>query len=131
VRGKLPSNTTIQLQTQDPALAAGQPVVLDLPDSSLGPHLSYALQWFTFTAMLLVFYPLLARRSANNREKEARLAAADDAADASDAGDAGPSGSADGRGAPVEPRAGGLELAGQAEQDVLLAEAPGELHADR
>ncbi len=131
VRGRLPSNTTIQLEAQDPALAVGQPVVLDPPDSSLGPHLSYALQWFTFTVMLLVFYPLLARRSAQNREKEARRAAADAADAASDAS----VGSGDGRGdlggAPVPPRAGVLELGGQAEQDVLLAEAPGELHADR
>jgi cytochrome oxidase assembly protein ShyY1 len=121
VRGKLPSNTTIQLETQDPPVAAGQPVVLDLPDSSLGPHLSYALQWFAFTAMLLVFYPLLVRRSAQQREKAARRAAA--AADGSGGGDR--------RGAPVEPGPGSLQLGGQAEQDVLVAEAPGELHAER
>jgi hypothetical protein len=116
VRGKLPSNTTIQLETQDPDLATGQPVVLDLPDSGLGPHLSYALQWFTFTVMLLVFYPLLIRRSAHQREKAARRAAD-------------PSG--DGGRPPAGPGTGDLELGGEAEQHVLLAEAPRELHADR
>jgi cytochrome oxidase assembly protein ShyY1 len=127
VRGTLPSNTTIQLETQDPPIAAGQPVVLDLPDTGLGPHLSYALQWFTFTAMLLAFYPLLIRRSAQQREKAARRAANDSAAAGAPVRDR----SGDGGGTPVEPGARDLELGGQAEQDVLLAEAPGELHAER
>jgi cytochrome oxidase assembly protein ShyY1 len=123
VRSALPSTTTIQLQTQDQPLAAGQPIPLDPPDSSLGPHLSYTIQWFMFTVMLLVFYPLLARHSANQREKAARIAAADAASSGDGRGDLG--------GPAVPPRASGLELGGQAEQDVLLAEAPGELHADR
>ena len=128
VRSELPSTTTIQLQTQDPPAAAGQPVPLDPPDSSLGPHLSYAVQWFTFTVMLLAFYPLLARHSAQQREKAARRAAAD----AKDAAAAGGNGSAgDHRGGAGGPGPGGLQLPGQAEPAVFVAEAPGELHADR
>jgi cytochrome oxidase assembly protein ShyY1 len=128
VRGHLPSDTTVQLETQTPAVASGQPFVLDLPDSSLGPHLSYAIQWFTFTTMLLVFYPLLIRRSAQQREKEARRAAREAAGDGPLAD--GPL-SGDGGRAAVGPRTGDLELGGQAEQPVLLAEASGELHAER
>jgi hypothetical protein len=119
VRGRLPEPTTIQLETQAPRLAVGQPVVLPLPDSSLGPHLSYAIQWFSFTAMTLVFWPLLIRRSARQREKAARIAV-------------GGGGSGTDEGSPaVEPGPGLLELGGQAEQDRLLAEPAGELHADR
>jgi surfeit locus 1 family protein len=32
------------------------------PDLSDGPHLSYAIQWFSFTAILLVGYPVLLRK---------------------------------------------------------------------
>jgi cytochrome oxidase assembly protein ShyY1 len=77
VRGGLPSRTTVQLAGQEPPLADDQPVLLEEPDTGLGPHLSYALQWFVFTAMLLVFWPLLIRRSASLREKAARAATAD------------------------------------------------------
>ena len=38
------------------------PVLPDEPEISLGPHLGYAVQWFIFTAVVLVGYPLLLRR---------------------------------------------------------------------
>jgi surfeit locus 1 family protein len=49
----------------DPALA-----VVPLPDLGEGPHLSYAVQWFLFSAVAVVGYPLLLRRRA--REAPAR-----------------------------------------------------------
>jgi cytochrome oxidase assembly protein ShyY1 len=38
------------------------PVLPEEPEISLGPHLGYAMQWFIFTAVVLVGYPLLLRR---------------------------------------------------------------------
>jgi surfeit locus 1 family protein len=38
------------------------------PDLSDGPHLSYAIQWFSFATILLVGYPLVIRRQLRNRE---------------------------------------------------------------
>jgi cytochrome oxidase assembly protein ShyY1 len=38
------------------------PVLPAEPVLSLGPHLGYAVQWFIFTAVVLIGYPLLLRR---------------------------------------------------------------------
>ncbi len=62
----------VQLTGLAPAAADGQPFPQELPDISLGPHLSYALQWFVFTAMLLGMWPLLIRRAAQVRERRLR-----------------------------------------------------------
>ena len=43
--------------------------LLTTPDLTEGPHLSYAIQWFSFTAILLIGYPLVLRRRLRNREK--------------------------------------------------------------
>lgn len=43
---------------------------------SEGPHLSYAIQWFTFTAILLIGYPFFVRRELQARERKARQEAA-------------------------------------------------------
>jgi cytochrome oxidase assembly protein ShyY1 len=53
---------SVQLIEQDPAPAA-LPAPAPLPEVSEGSHLSYAWQWFSFTAILLLGYPLLLRRS--------------------------------------------------------------------
>ena len=42
----------------------GFPLPSDPPDLGEGPHLSYAGQWFLFTAIVLVGFPLLVRRTA-------------------------------------------------------------------
>jgi cytochrome oxidase assembly protein ShyY1 len=51
----------VLLQTQTPARE--RPIPAPLPDTSEGPHLSYAIQWFTFAAIALVGYGLLVRRA--------------------------------------------------------------------
>lgn len=53
------------LQAQDPPVPGDLPVIADLPETSLGPHLGYAGQWFLFAAVVVVGYPLLLRRTVN------------------------------------------------------------------
>ncbi|MEY4131134.1 MAG: hypothetical protein RLZZ31_1258, partial [Actinomycetota bacterium] len=38
------------------------------PDLSEGPHLGYALQWFSFSLLTIIVYPLLLRRVAKRRQ---------------------------------------------------------------
>jgi cytochrome oxidase assembly protein ShyY1 len=56
----------LQLEEQDPA-AGDMPTPVQPPDLSEGPHLSYAFQWFTFSAIALIGYPLILRRVAAGR----------------------------------------------------------------
>ena len=60
----------VQLQTQQPAQAGRQPTVLPEPVLDEGPHLSYAIQWFIFTTIAIVGYPLILRRKARDKERE-------------------------------------------------------------
>ena len=60
----------IQLQGQDPAPTGDLPVVLPPPELDEGPHLSYAVQWFLFTAVALIGYPILIVRTARQQESE-------------------------------------------------------------
>ena len=64
----------LQLQQQVPA-PGELPVPLADPERDEGPHLSYAGQWFLFTAIALIGYPLLIRRSKRAREAASRRAA--------------------------------------------------------
>jgi surfeit locus 1 family protein len=50
------------LQRQSPAQPDGLPEPAPLPELSEGPHLSYAVQWFTFAAITLVGFFVLAFR---------------------------------------------------------------------
>lgn len=50
------------LQTQVPAQAEGQPAPASVPEPTEGPHLSYAIQWFSFATIALVGYGVLLRR---------------------------------------------------------------------
>lgn len=50
------------LREQRPA-SAELPVPGPPPEPDAGPHLSYAIQWFLFTAVALIGYPLLLRRT--------------------------------------------------------------------
>lgn len=45
------------------------PVSLTLPALDGGPHASYAVQWFIFTAIALVGYPLILRRAARGSHR--------------------------------------------------------------
>jgi cytochrome oxidase assembly protein ShyY1 len=40
------------------------------PELDEGPHLSYAVQWFIFSAIAIVGYPLVLRRVVLRRGKE-------------------------------------------------------------
>ncbi len=44
--------------------------VLEAPALSEGPHMSYAVQWFIFSTIALVGYPLILRRVLQRRGKE-------------------------------------------------------------
>jgi cytochrome oxidase assembly protein ShyY1 len=60
----------VQLQLQDPALPSAALQTLPPPDLSSGPYFSYAVQWFLFTAVGLVGWPLLIRRASTERTSE-------------------------------------------------------------
>ena len=45
------------------------PFAVPLPEQSDGPHLSYAVQWFIFTTIALVGYPLIVRKIARERAR--------------------------------------------------------------
>ncbi len=56
----------LQLVAPDPP--EGFPLLLDLPEPGGGPpHLSYAVQWFAFTGVVVIGYPLLLRATAQKR----------------------------------------------------------------
>ncbi len=59
----------IQLERQTPPQATDFPLALPAPEPGGGPpHLSYAVQWFAFTLIVIVAYPLLLRRAADGQE---------------------------------------------------------------
>jgi surfeit locus 1 family protein len=57
----------VQLKSSQPAQAGAEPEVLPEPVLDEGPHLGYAVQWFIFSTIAVVGYPLILRRSARNR----------------------------------------------------------------
>ena len=60
----------IQLTEQVP-VGGAFPEVQALPETDAGPHLSYAVQWFAFAAIIVVAYPLLMRRTGQQRRSRA------------------------------------------------------------
>jgi surfeit locus 1 family protein len=62
----------IYIQLNPVATADPQPPIPDQPvvDLTEGPHESYAIQWFSFAAILLVGYPFYVRRHPTNRKSE-------------------------------------------------------------
>ena len=52
----------VLLQTQDPAQASGSPIPGMPPTLVVGPHLSYAIQWFAFGRFAMVGCVVLLRR---------------------------------------------------------------------
>ena len=60
--------TWIRLRVQAPPQAESLPVPVPAPDLSDGPQLSYAFQWFFFSAGAVVVYALILRRAAANRQ---------------------------------------------------------------
>jgi cytochrome oxidase assembly protein ShyY1 len=68
---------TLQLSAQQPPQPGSVPVELAPPVLDEGPHFSYAVQWFMFSAIAVVGYPLILRRTARNRTEQARNAERD------------------------------------------------------
>jgi surfeit locus 1 family protein len=58
----------LQLDEQDPP-QGDRPTMLDPPELTEGPHLGYAVQWFTFTTIALIGYPLILRRRARRADE--------------------------------------------------------------
>lgn len=56
----------LELDAQDPPVGE-LPVPVPLPELSEGPHLGYAIQWFAFSLLTLIVYPLLLVRVARRR----------------------------------------------------------------
>lgn len=68
------------LEQTGPVPSGGKPELIEAPDdSSIGPHMAYAVQWWLFAAGVPVGYVVLARR-----EKRDLVAAAAEAAEAQD-----------------------------------------------
>lgn len=61
----------VQASDIDPAVGE-LPAPVPLPELSGGPHLSYAMQWATFTVIAIVGYPLILRRVATGKAASAR-----------------------------------------------------------
>ncbi len=53
-----------------PPVGADQPRPLAAPTLDDGPHLGYAVQWFIFTTVAVVGYPLILRRRAGEAQAE-------------------------------------------------------------
>ncbi len=68
----------VSLRAQDPPIAA-LPVPVPLPELSQGPHLGYAMQWFAFSLLTIIVYPLLLRRYARRRQMDGEDAEVHDA----------------------------------------------------
>lgn len=63
VEGELVS-VYVQLAGQEPEQDGNLPALVPLPQPSEGPHRGYAAQWFLFTAVVLIGYPILLRKTA-------------------------------------------------------------------
>lgn len=59
----------IRLRAQSPPQPEGLPVPVPDPDLTEGPHLSYAFQWFFFSAGAVVVYALILRRAVIGRQE--------------------------------------------------------------
>jgi surfeit locus 1 family protein len=55
----------LQLQRQEPSQPGDLPVLLPDPERDAGPHLGYALQWFSFAVIGTVGWIVLLRRTAS------------------------------------------------------------------
>lgn len=60
----------LAITAQDPP-GGPLPRAAEPPPLDEGPHLNYALQWFLFTGIALIGYPLLVWRTARDRRREA------------------------------------------------------------
>jgi cytochrome oxidase assembly protein ShyY1 len=58
----------VLLEDQSPPLKGTFPMLRPAPAAEAGPHLSYAVQWFMFAAVVAVGYPVLLRKTARDKE---------------------------------------------------------------
>lgn len=72
----------VELVTSTPAEATPYPQPVLLPELTEGPHLSYAVQWFIFSAAVVVGWVLAVRKSLSTRRAKAARAADDASAEA-------------------------------------------------
>ena len=81
----------LQLQTERPRSSGPSPRPVPAPELDEGPHFSYAVQWFIFSLIAVVGYPLILRRRARELASEASDAHEDldqpDPHDVAEAGD--------------------------------------------
>lgn len=61
----------------------GYPIPAGTPELSEGSHLSYAVQWFLFAAVVAIGYPILLRRVAAGRSRSSRSSRSKTTRDAS------------------------------------------------
>jgi cytochrome oxidase assembly protein ShyY1 len=66
----------VDLLASDPPEERGSPEPVAGPELGDGPHLSYAVQWFLFSACVAIGWVLAVRRSIATRRRDARRAAA-------------------------------------------------------
>ena len=59
----------LELDAQDPPVGE-LPIPVPLPELSEGPHLGYAIQWFAFSLLTVIVYPLLCIRVARRRSMD-------------------------------------------------------------
>ncbi len=62
--------TYIQLRAQEPASQRELPKIVPTPELSDGPHLGYAVQWFSFIVIALAVYVVLLRREARKEAEK-------------------------------------------------------------
>jgi cytochrome oxidase assembly protein ShyY1 len=65
-----PDAEVLPLWLQQSAPETETPILLDPVARDEGPHLSYAAQWFMFTAVVAIGYPILLRRRTQQHREE-------------------------------------------------------------
>jgi cytochrome oxidase assembly protein ShyY1 len=66
LEGQLPGDVVpmyVQLTDSDPPVSGNFPEAIAEPSLGEGPHLSYAVQWFLFSALVAIGWILAVRRS--------------------------------------------------------------------
>jgi surfeit locus 1 family protein len=81
---------TLLLSDQEPVQPGDFPAPAEVDEPGEGPHLSYALQWFTFATLALVIWPLVMRKAAAKGGGAAAPSAGDDGETRGDDGPGGP-----------------------------------------
>ena len=62
----------VLLEGQVPEQSSGFPMPQTLLEQSEGRHLSYAIQWFLFSAIVAIGYPMLLRRTVRDERKRSK-----------------------------------------------------------